>query len=72
MIYDFAYNFITKKVYFFFDNNQKGFIFAPCFSYICAQSYEKSYKVVNKQISFSRNERRNYFENAVSAGAGSP
>lgn len=52
MIYDFAYNFITKKVYFFFDNNQKGFIFAPCFSYICAQSYEKSYKVVNKPISF--------------------
>lgn len=72
MIYDFSYDFITKKVYFFFDNKRKGFIFESCFSYICAQSYEKSYKIGNKPISFSRNERRNYFENAVSAGAGSP
>ena len=36
------------------------------------QENKKINKIGNKPISFSRNERRNYFENAVSAGAGSP
>ena len=32
------------------------FIFAPCFSFICAQSYEIIYKIGNKPISFTINK----------------